>query len=240
MTPASARLAPLGPRDQLVQPLPLRLQLLDDLRRGSRVSCLVVRLSAAMPHAHHHPVATVAPRAAAHEQPPESHHAHHHQGADQHQQQYRYPYRPFHLCAPSSARPDSCSLFPVPYLFAISYSSISSLISSSSRPSRMPEATQVWRWPSRINASIFSMARRTAYVCLRTSGQYLSSWIMRRTPARRPSLQLGGLRAPCRVVSSMSTLSFHWAGHEPLRRRLELPAATLRTEVKCAAIKRER
>src|SRR3990172_5048460 len=191
MTPDSARLAPLSPRDQVVQPLTLRLQLIDDLRRGSRVPWPAVRLATAMPHAHHHPVATVATviacRAPPHD-PSADNQAHHHQGADQQQQQYRYPYRPFHLCAPSSARPDSCSLFLVPYLFAISYSSISSLITSSSRPSRMPEATQVWRWPSRIIASIFSMARRTAYVCLRTSGQYLSSWIMRRTPARWPSM----------------------------------------------------
>src|SRR3990170_6823265 len=164
MTPASARLAPLSPRDQLVQPLALRLQLLDDLRRGSRVSWLVSRVSATVAAvAHHHPVAAmaaVAPCRAPPHDPAAYDHTHHHQGADQHQQQYRYPYRPFHLCAPSSARPDSCSLFPVPYLFAISYSSISSLITSSSRPSRMPEATQVWRWPSRIIASIFSMARR--------------------------------------------------------------------------------
>src|SRR3990170_2409431 len=106
MTPDSARLAPLSPRDQLIQPLTLRLQLIDDLRRGSRVSWLVVRLATAMPHAHHHAVATVATVAAvtAQRAPPEDpaadDHAHHHQGADQQQQQYRYPYRPFHSTAP--------------------------------------------------------------------------------------------------------------------------------------------
>src|SRR3990172_10685439 len=117
MTPVSARLAPLRPRDQVVQPPSLRPQLLDDLRRGSRISWTVVRLAAAMPHAHHHPMPTVAAMAAqrAPAAPPATDdHAHHHQRAGQHQQQYRDPYRPFHLSAPFSARPTlvPCSLFP--------------------------------------------------------------------------------------------------------------------------------
>src|SRR3972149_6160156 len=112
MTPMSARLAPLSPRDQVVQPLALFPQFLDEVTT-LRLVGVPFPTVAAVAHAHHHAVAAVtalAPRSAAHEQPPQSHHAHHHQGADQQQQQYRYPYRPFHLCAPFSARP---ILFPL-------------------------------------------------------------------------------------------------------------------------------
>src|SRR3990170_1194415 len=112
MTPVSTRLAPLSPRDQLVQPLALHLQLLDEalVRWFPRLLVRAVRPVLPMPHAHHHAVAAVvalpAPAAepAAHHSDGHHRHAQHHQGAyeyHEHQQQDRDPYRPFHLSAPS-------------------------------------------------------------------------------------------------------------------------------------------
>src|SRR3990170_4544807 len=114
MTPVSARLAPLSPRDQLVEALALRLQLLDDAAR-SRVFRVVSGVAPVPTVAHHHPVAAVTAHRAPTEDPAADDHAHHHQRADQQQQQYRYPYRPFHLCAPSwPALAVPCSRFLAP------------------------------------------------------------------------------------------------------------------------------
>src|SRR5438093_7125735 len=68
----------------------------------------------------------------------------------------------------------------------------------------MPSRTQVCRWFSSISPSIFSMARRTAYVCFSTSTQYLSSSIMRRTPWRCPSIKASRLRTSARFSSFIS------------------------------------